>query len=115
MVLPDVEARELSEVVQKRIMELERGPREILLLRYYGGKRVREVAELLQISTNAANKRLSRAREVLGKSLLAEIEVAESTGGKHGRRVARIMAIACASPLYQARVAAASGPSGKLN
>ena len=66
----DLEGREVAELVRRQLDGLAPDQREILLLRYYAGKRVREVAAILTITPDAAAKRLQRAREALGQRLL---------------------------------------------
>ena len=90
-VLPDMERRELSETVHRHVMRLEERDREILLLRYYSGFRLREIAALLNISVNAVNKRLHRAKEVLGSRLLDEVEGELPRKKSSDKQIQRIM------------------------
>ncbi|HIJ74579.1 MAG TPA: hypothetical protein HPP83_10805 [Candidatus Hydrogenedentes bacterium] len=62
--------RETAEVVRRQLDRLDSGQCEILMLRYYAGKRVREAAAILEIKPDAAAKRLQRAREALGANLM---------------------------------------------
>lgn len=73
-VLPNIETRDLHRLIRDKLMALDEGPREVLLLHYFAGKSQKEIAELLGISPEAAQKRVSRAREVLGQQLVASIE-----------------------------------------
>ena len=73
-VLPNIETRDLHRLIRGKLMALDEGPREVLLLHYFAGKPQKEIAELLGISPEAAQKRVSRAREVLGQQLVASIE-----------------------------------------
>lgn len=96
---PDVEQRELCETVRQQIMELEEGPREALLLRYFSGRSIRDIAMLLDLTPNAAKKRLQRAREILGKNIVRELTQVRATEEVPDQKVKRIMAIVGAMPV----------------
>jgi len=51
--------------------------RQVILLRYYGGRTCAQIAEELQIATGAVTSRLSRAYRLL-KDLLVRQETSES-------------------------------------
>ncbi len=61
-VMPDVEAREMREMVRAHLMQLEEGPREVLMLHYFSGMSTRQIARTLGISIDAAEKRLQRGK-----------------------------------------------------
>lgn len=104
-VSPDVEQRELRESLHRAIMQLDAEQRELLLLRYFSGLSIREVALLLGITPNAAKKRVQRARETLGRQMLDRIEALE-TSKNTDAQVKRIMGVVMALPLPAKTVAA---------
>ena len=69
----DVEQRELHETLRRQVLELDNGPREILLLHYFAGMKIRQIAAALKISYPAAAKRIERARRALGERLVDEL------------------------------------------
>jgi RNA polymerase sigma factor (sigma-70 family) len=66
---------EMSPVIDRAMAELDRPSRDLLLIRYFQGKSVQEVATAAGLSLDAAQKRLSRAieklRVLLGKKGVA--------------------------------------------
>ena len=106
-----VERVELQRMVRAKLQEMDPEQREILMLFYYGGKSVGEVASLLDISKAAANKRLQRAREALGNEFLKSIGEERKPAGwsadeKRARRLV-MAAIAAAPVVWQTKAAAA--------
>ena len=89
---PDMARRELHSLLRRKVMELDETPREILLLYYFAGKKLPEIAESLDISFEAAAKRLQRARETLGNEVLDEVAPAIAPGQTDEERKKRIMA-----------------------
>jgi len=73
---PDVARRELHELLRQQLFDLDAECREILLLHYFAGFKVREIAATLGISRAAAAKRLQRAREVLGRNVVSQLGAA---------------------------------------
>jgi len=67
---PTPERAEIRAVVRQALERLEAEPREVLMLHYFAGASVADIAEMLNISTPAVKKRLQRARETLGTDLL---------------------------------------------
>lgn len=106
---PDLEARELAERVHRQVMRLDDEAREILLLRYYSGSSVREIAALLGISPNAAKKRLARARARLESSIIGEVERVRAAEKPSEKQVLGILALVTAAPAPWAATAAAGG------
>ena len=76
--LPETEARseEKDESLTIAIMELPVRLREVILLHYYQGMKVNEIAEALGISQSSVSGRLKRGRERL-KNLLEGRELDE--------------------------------------
>ncbi|MCC6486544.1 MAG: sigma-70 family RNA polymerase sigma factor, partial [Candidatus Hydrogenedentes bacterium] len=103
---PDVEQRELRESLHRAIMQLDPEQRELLLLRYFSGLSIREMATLLDITPNAAKKRVQRAREILGEQMFDRIEKPAETR-ERDEQVKRIMGAILALPLPAKAVAAA--------
>ncbi len=64
---PDPARGELHDLLRAQLERMEPNAREVLLLHYFAGNSLREVAALLNISRSAAQKRLWRGREALGK------------------------------------------------
>jgi len=109
-VIPEVERRELRDLLHSQIQSLPEDHREVLLLHYFAGKRAREIAAVLGISTDAVKKRLQRAREALSKSMTAQLPDLLETGDARKRSAAKVMGlIALASPPWQAANTAAAG------
>lgn len=67
---PDYADRERAAIVREHVARLPETAREVLMLHYFAGRNTREIAELLDVSRAAVLKRLQRAREELGTSLL---------------------------------------------
>ena len=106
----DVERRELHEVLRREIARLDAEHREVLLLHYFAGMKIREVAEALDITSSAANKRLQRARKVLGQRILAQLEAVDATAEVPTGRVDAIMgAVSLAHAPWQVAVPATPG------
>ncbi len=109
-VIPEVERRELRDLLHSQIQSLPEDHREVLLLHYFAGKRAREIAAVQGISTDAVKKRLQRAREALSKSMTAQLPDLLETGDARKRSAAKVMGlIALASPPWQAASATATG------
>jgi len=64
-VLPDESDEELSAAVMRLPYKL----REVILLYYYQGMKVNEIADALNISHSSVSERLGRGREKLKKML----------------------------------------------
>ncbi|HIJ66329.1 MAG TPA: sigma-70 family RNA polymerase sigma factor, partial [Candidatus Hydrogenedentes bacterium] len=60
---PDMAQRELRQLLHRQMDELDDAHREILLLYYFSGQKLAEIAQVLGITTHAAKKRLQRARQ----------------------------------------------------
>lgn len=69
-VSPEVERAEMRSAVREALDRLETDAREVLLMHYFAGASVNDIAEMLNISDAAVKKRLQRAREALGSDLL---------------------------------------------
>ncbi|HIJ73926.1 MAG TPA: RNA polymerase sigma factor, partial [Candidatus Hydrogenedentes bacterium] len=109
---PDMARRELRETVRRQIMQLDEAPRELLLLRYFSGKSIREIAALLEISPNAAKKRLARARDTLGKRIFHELEGAPPPEESSDKQAAHIMGVIAGAPAAWEGAAAGTGLGG---
>lgn len=97
-VAPDVVGRDLRELVRRKVAELDEPSREVLLLYYFSGKKIHEVADLLEISPDAAAKRIQRAREELGDKLLSEMRPAFEPERPEQERKAGIMGLVMGMP-----------------
>jgi RNA polymerase sigma-70 factor (ECF subfamily) len=73
-VTSDVEKKELFEFLWSEIGGLNEPSREILTVYYFHGRNAREVAQRLDISVSAVEKRLQRARRLLGERLASRLD-----------------------------------------
>jgi len=100
---------ELRALLRDRIERLPADHREILLLHYYAGLKVREIADQLSISTEAAKKRLQRARDLLSQRMLVHLrDTVEEQSPSSARTKAILALIAGASVTWNASAAAAA-------
>ena len=116
---PEVLQRDTHDALREHVMALEEGQREAILLFYFAGKSIRETATLLGISNAAAQKRISRARESLSKSVVSALGAAQEDARPKQDRVKRVMgglaAVHASWEVSQAAAAAgASGTAGTL-
>ncbi|MFC1736342.1 sigma-70 family RNA polymerase sigma factor [Candidatus Hydrogenedentota bacterium] len=66
-------AEELRELIRSSVIQMDDNMREVLLLHYFAGMKIREIADALEISSAATAKRIERARDALGKKLVDEL------------------------------------------
>lgn len=91
---------EVQEIVHAGIDDLKPQHREVIMLHYFAGLTPDEIAEAAGITTDAAYKRLQRARAALGEALLAYMEpVSNDESSQLTKRV--ITAVAAAGGLSQ--------------
>lgn len=101
---------DIREVVRAKLNALDENHREILLLHYDAGLNVREIGESLNITTEAAKKRLQRARSILGESLAKTLEPQDRNIDSH---VTKILAlVAATSPGWMATAQALGWATG---
>ncbi len=113
---PDMEAREIRELLHQEIIRLDEKQGEVLLLHYFAGKTLNEIAALLDISRSAAAKRLQRARDALGQQVLSRLEQVDTKYDATKERVSGIMgAISLAQVPWKAAIPAGGtlGIAGK--
>ncbi len=104
-----MERQEVQRLLHQGLRLLEEEPREILLLHYYGGKSLREIAVLLNISREAAAKRLQRARAALSDNLLETMGKKPVPQKEIQRQSKKILAAVLAAPVaWQASAAQAA-------
>ena len=103
---PAVENEEMRRLLDQTLAGMDAERREILMLHYYAGKSLREIAGILNISREAAAKRLQRARETLGGELLKFVPQE-----KPGREALRARAKVIASLVVAAPVAWQATPA----
>ncbi|MCC6695578.1 MAG: sigma-70 family RNA polymerase sigma factor [Candidatus Hydrogenedentes bacterium] len=109
--------QELLDLLHRQIQTLPEDHREVLLLHYFAGKKVREIAELQELSTDAVKKRLQRAREALSASMSEHVKDLLEPESERKKESTRIMGlVALSSPAWHITaeatvggVAAASG------
>ncbi|MCP4644134.1 MAG: RNA polymerase sigma factor [bacterium] len=97
-VAPDMAQRDMRDMVRRKLAELDESAREVLLLYYFSGKKIHEVADLLEIGDEAAAKRIQRAREALGDKLLDELGFVAEPERPKDERKRRAMAAILAVP-----------------
>jgi len=88
----DLDREELHKLLRTQIQQLDEKHRDVLLMHYFAGKTTREIAVLLGITAAAAEKRLQRARDTLGRKLIDELGAALAPETSTKERVARTMA-----------------------
>jgi RNA polymerase sigma-70 factor, ECF subfamily len=98
-VKPDMARQELHELLRSQVMGLDEAQREVLLLHYFGGKKIAEIADMLGVSFDAAAKRLQRAREALGVRMVDELCPAVAPEETEEERKKRIMAAILVLPV----------------
>lgn len=104
---PRVERNELQGIVREKLLEMAPEQREILMLYYYEGKGVGEIAVLLEITRAAAGKRLQRAREALCNEFLKAVRETPQADSRKRACRAVMAAVAAAPVVWQAKAAAA--------
>lgn len=106
---PAVERRELHALLREHLNRMADEPREVLLLHYFAGRTLSEIARVLEITQDAAAKRLQRARQALGEQLLREVSKADLPRPNFDVRRRAILAAIVATPAaWQAAAAGAS-------
>ncbi|MCC6794926.1 MAG: sigma-70 family RNA polymerase sigma factor [Candidatus Hydrogenedentes bacterium] len=110
------EQEELRTMLKHFLNELDPESRELLMMHYYGGKGLRECAQLLNISKEAAAKRLQRTRNDLGARLLSAIGEAPQERVSRRAKVTSVMgAIAlCSTPWSQLSAAGMAVSTGGM-
>lgn len=73
VVVPDAARDELRQLLRQEIDGLDDSDREVLLLHYFTGKSMGEIAVALDIGREAAKKRLQRARQQLSDNMLRHV------------------------------------------
>lgn len=107
---PQVEQREIRDLLHRQIAALDDDTRELLYLFYFSRKPVREIAVMLGISNAAAKKRLQRARDTLGAHMLDQLDPPDrQQGDSEGAR--RVMAIVAAAPAVRKSAQGALRPA----
>jgi RNA polymerase sigma factor (sigma-70 family) len=108
--MPSPEKTEMRELLRQEVLRLDEDFREVLMLHYFAGKKIREVAALLDITVDAAKKRLQRAREALSASLTTQLPELLEADEPREKQVSRIMGVvAMATPSWQGASMAMAG------
>lgn len=98
----ELEIRDMRAMLRRRVEALDDDFREVLFMHYFAGVKTREMAQLLEISHAAVRKRLQRAREALGATLLDELgRDRESEKRLEKRALSIIGAVAGASASWE--------------
>ncbi|HUW60189.1 MAG TPA: sigma-70 family RNA polymerase sigma factor [Candidatus Bathyarchaeia archaeon] len=110
--VPDPVREEMHRILWEQIEHLDADAREVLVLRYFMKKKAREIAALLEITPDAAAKRLQRARDELGRRLTDVLGDEIDEARADARRSNRIMVAVLATPA--AWKASASGAAAAV-
>lgn len=105
--MPDPASDELRELLRSEIEGLEPQACEVLLLYYFGEQRIARVAQLLEISNEAAKKRLQRARAALSQRLEGRIHDLFDDADTNKRNRAIMTGIAATTPAWKPATTAA--------
>jgi RNA polymerase sigma-70 factor (ECF subfamily) len=111
LMISEPERSDEWELVRAHLMAMEEGPREVILLHYFAGHSLREVAQILDISRAAAQKRLVRAREVLSERLVKALGETPAEERPREERVKKVMGAVASAPVTW-KVTAATGSAG---
>jgi RNA polymerase sigma-70 factor (ECF subfamily) len=95
----DVETRDLRILLKGQIESLDEPQREILLLHYFAEMSAREIGEMLGLSKYAVQKRLQRARQVLGQRMVDLLGADAMPRPAANDRAKHITGIAIATPV----------------
>jgi RNA polymerase sigma factor (sigma-70 family) len=109
---PDVVSREARRAVRDQIDALAPEDREVLLLKYFAGKRSREIATILDLSDAAVRKRLQRAREALGERVLSVFQEDVEPSSVREHHAQRILGAALAAGATWKASSAAAATTG---
>lgn len=107
---PAIEDEETRRLLWQHINQLEDVQRELLVLHHFEGKTARELAKIYGINTAACAKRLQRARQALGASLLKTLGVA-AEDEKPNDLTKRILGLVATTPVAWESAAAATTTS----
>jgi RNA polymerase sigma factor (sigma-70 family) len=100
-IFPVPERAEMAAILHEELANLPEEAREALLLYYFSGKKVREVAQTLDTTPAAAAKRLQRARAQLGEKLIDRLGEDALKPEAAARRNSRIAgAITLTAPVW---------------
>jgi len=97
-ITPNPAREELHKLLMEQLNSLEPDEREVLVLYYFLRKKRREMAAALDVSTDAVEKRLQRARESLGRRLSELLGNELDEFKPEENRTNRIMAAVAAAP-----------------
>ena len=107
------ERDEIYRMLWSEVHQLEPEAREVLLLYYFSRKRIRAIASLLEITPDAAAKRLQRARAALGERIVDTIGREFAAEPKRKDSTQRVMGVlAMHAPGFSGQ--AASAKTGTL-
>jgi RNA polymerase sigma-70 factor (ECF subfamily) len=96
---PDYAREEMRRLVWEQLANLDEDHREVIILHYFQNTKIREIARLLDISSQTAAKRLQRARDELGQRMLTAVGHEDMPKAKDRERPSRIMAAIAVAPV----------------
>lgn len=111
----DPAKRELHQMLEQAVHDLDVQHREILLLYYFSKKDMGEIEAILDIPREAAKKRLQRARAVLESHITSQVGELLEAYAPHKEHAAKVSgAIAMAQPVWllTSKTGAASALTG---
>ncbi|MBX7254932.1 MAG: sigma-70 family RNA polymerase sigma factor [Candidatus Hydrogenedentes bacterium] len=112
--IPAPDRHELHAALRREIHALNEDDREVLMLHYFAGFKIREVAQALDISQDAAAKRIQRARRALGERIVDELGSALESERPSSDLPRRVMVAAMAFPTNWTVVPATAGGGSTL-
>ncbi|MCC6153632.1 MAG: sigma-70 family RNA polymerase sigma factor [Candidatus Hydrogenedentes bacterium] len=104
---PDIAKVELLELLHTHVVSLPEDQREVLLLHYYSGQSLREIAAMLGITRDAAAKRLQRARTALSDVVMKSMANTKRSPEHFRKRATAITTAVIASACSSWRAEAA--------
>lgn len=116
----ELEKREMEVLLRRQLEALRPEQREVLVMHYFAGQRVRQIAAALDLKPQAVAKRLQRAREALGEQMLGAVrghaQLDDAAVDAHRQRIAQAVAfmqpawapVSAGGVLSQAGLSAAS-------
>lgn len=102
----------IDALLAEHLAQLPDEHREVLTLHYFAGNDTREIARILDISREAAKKRLQRSRDLLGANLLPALQAEAAQGRLSEERLQRLVRTVIAVPVPWLAVAASASAFG---
>lgn len=104
----------IDALLAEHLAQLPDDHREVLTLHYFAGNDTREIARILDISREAAKKRLQRSRDLLGANLLPALQTEAAEGRLSDERLQRLVRTVIAVPVPWLAAASAGATGGTI-